>query len=457
MKHYLSSTLLVCSLMTCTFSCKKFVEIPPPNNQIVSSTVFTDDLTASATVAGIYGRMNESSTGWASSGIAIFMGLTADELVTQNAGLDRQFQENQISPQNGTVVNAFWNPVYNAIYTSNLCIEKLSGADRLSAGVKKSLLGEAKFIRAFAYFYLANIFGDVPLITNSEFTSNATVPRTPKPEVYNQILKDLLEAKELLSNSYATTGRNRPNLQTVNALLARVYLYLNDWPRAQAISSEIIGSGLYSMTSAIDNVFQSVSNETIWQLAPVNPSRNTWLAFLLVPATPASAPQYKFRKEFTNDFETGDLRRSRWIGGRVFLGDSVYYPAKYKRLTAPPVTEHYIVFRLAEMYLIRAEANAMQGRLAEACADLNIVRTRAGLSTLSSADAAVIRTWIAKERKVELFTEWGDRWFDLKRTGKANGVLTALKPTTWQSTDTLYPIPTPQILLNPALVQNNGY
>jgi hypothetical protein len=121
------------------------------------------------------------------------------------------------------------------------------------------------------------------------------------------------------------------------------------------------------------------------------------------------------------------------------------------------LSEHYIVLRLAEQHLIRGEARAMQNKLIESKQDLNIIRNRAGLTNSTASSKEDILAAIARERKVELFSEWGNRWYDLKRTGKANSVLSTIKPQTWQATDTLYPIPQSQINLNSALSQNPGY
>jgi hypothetical protein len=116
-----------------------------------------------------------------------------------------------------------------------------------------------------------------------------------------------------------------------------------------------------------------------------------------------------------------------------------------------------MVLRLAEQYLIRAEARARLGKVPESQADINAIRSRSGLSNTTAADPAALLLAIEKERQVELFSEWGHRWLDLKRTGRADAVLGAEKPTDWQPTDALYPIPQNEILSNPLLTQNLGY
>ncbi len=157
-----------------------------------------------------------------------------------------------------------------------------------------------------------------------------------------------------------------------------------------------------------------------------------------------------------NAFEPGDLRKAKWLNSTVIGGQIYFYPFKYKIRSGRPVTEYYMVLRLAEQYLIRAEAEAKLNDLSDAIADLNIVRSRAGLPNTSATTQAQLLAAIKHERQVELFCEWGSRWFDLKRTGDIDAVLGAEK-TGWSSTDSLYPIPFSEIQANPFLTQNTGY
>jgi len=119
--------------------------------------------------------------------------------------------------------------------------------------------------------------------------------------------------------------------------------------------------------------------------------------------------------------------------------------------------------RLAEQYLIRAEteANGAGGGTNSAVQDLNIIRNRAGLANYSGAtDKASLVTAILHERQVELFTELGHRWLDLKRTATVNAVMSVVTPQkggTWDANWQLYPIPRTEIQVNPNLKQNPGY
>jgi hypothetical protein len=156
-------------------------------------------------------------------------------------------------------------------------------------------------------------------------------------------------------------------------------------------------------------------------------------------------------------FENNDQRKMNWLKTNIVSGQSYYYPFKYKIRSGTPVTEYLIVLRLAEQYLIRAEARTRQNNLQGAKSDLNEIRKRSGLPDTDANTKDEMQIAIEHERQTELFAEWGHRWFDLKRWEKANAVLNLLKAPNWQPTDMLYPIPLQEIQRNSALVQNEGY
>jgi hypothetical protein len=128
--------------------------------------------------------------------------------------------------------------------------------------------------------------------------------------------------------------------------------------------------------------------------------------------------------------------------------------------TEEPVSEYIMVMRLAEQYLIRSEARVQQGKLELAIEDLNLIRSRAKLANKSGNNKSDILTDILHERKVELFTEWGHRWFDLKRTENLDDIMKIVTPTkggVWRRESALLPIPASEILINSNLLQNPGY
>jgi hypothetical protein len=452
----MGAAIVVIGICLTISGCKKFLEIPPPPDKIDKTVAFESDGTATAAITGIYSEMINNAQQFSSGFTTLYGGLAADELLYYTPGLLDEFSSNDISEQNHVnLTNYFWSKAYRFIYSSNVALEQLAVSTTLTPSVKNMLTGEAKFCRAFSYFYLVNLFGDVPLILKSDYRENSLVTRTSKVEVYNQIIDDLIDAKTKLSVPYPTTERGRPNKWAASALLARVYLYIGNWMAAESESTAVISSGNYSLTT-LQNTFLRNSTETIWQLFAGNTSVGTWEAFYILPATASATPTYLITNNLFNAFENGDNRKTAWIATRTFANQTIRYPAKYKFYPATTtVTEAYIVLRYAEQLLIRAEARTQQGNINGAKTDLNIIRQRAGLSATLANDQSSLLQTIAKERQVELFAEWGHRWLDAKRNNLASTYF-SYKPT-WQATDILWPIPTDQINLNTSLTQNPGY
>jgi starch-binding outer membrane protein, SusD/RagB family len=337
---------------------------------------------------------------------------------------------------------------------------------------QQQLRGEAKVLRAFFYFYLVNLFGDVPIVTSTDFTVNSVVKRSPVSAVYEQIIADLEDAKSLLSDNYldgnlqkySVPERVRPTKWAASALLARAYLFNNEYQNAESEATAVIGNTSLFGLSLLSEVFQKNSNEAIWQLQPVTPNHNTeegWL-FVLPETGPDSYswPVY-LDSAFLGEFETGDERKNSWIGSVAIGSETFSYPYKYKEATfGSAVTEYLMVFRLAEQYLIRAEAKAQQNDMAGGLSDLNAIRNRASLANSDATDQSSLLKAIMQERQVELFTEWANRWLDLKRTNSIDAIMTDAtirKGGEWNNYQQLYPLPLSDIQRNPNLTQNTGY
>lgn len=466
MKHFVNcvkiTQLLICiGVFSFNFSsCKKFVVVDPPPNQVITNSVFSSDQSAISAMIGLYSQIMSNSGSFASQGATLYLGLSADELVNNVSSVNVDgFRQNSLAAENGLVLSVFWQSAYRFIYHANAIIEGLNKSSGISSIVKNQLIGEAKILRSFCYLYLINLYGDVPLETTTDYRINSTMPRTNISLVYQLITDDLKDAQSLLHDLYPSSGRFRPNKWVATALLARVYLYQNDWNNAEIQSNSVINCGIYSLVNDLNSAFVASSNEAIWQLSPVAPNLNTWEGNNFIPSSISIIPSYFLDTTLLNSFEAGDLRKNIWIKGNTVGGITYFYPYKYKIANGPTVSEPYNVLRLAEQYLIRAEARAQQGKLVglnSAEADINIIRARALLGSTIASTKEQLLTAIEKERRTELFVEWGHRWFDLKRSGKANTVLPIIK-TGWQSTDALYPIPLSQLQTNIYLTQNPGY
>lgn len=471
-------------LLSSTVSCKKYVDIENPKDQLVSSSVFVSDATATAAMVGVYSDMNAYNYQFANV-LTTFMGaMSADEFAyaAAFASFD-EFKNNAITPGN-TYVGILWSQPYDFIYRSNAIIKGVTASTTLSAATKNQLLGEARFVRAFCHFYLTNMFGDVPLVLTDDVPTNSSLPRTPKADVYTAVIADLVEAKKLLVNAYpGNQERTRPNKAAATLLLARVYLYAGNNAQAETEATEVITNSSYSLlknpdqtnAASMSKAFLKNSNEAIWQLQVVNTlgGRNTWEGNLMVPAT---SPLYRITtgpNGLASAFEPGDKRFTNWVGTyntTAVPPVTYYYPFKYKvrvGASGAAATEYSMVLRFAEAYLIRAEARIQQSKLSDGKDDLNVIRDRAGLTGLGTpVSIAAGMAMVEQERRVELFAEWGHRWFDLKRWKSVTGVagksraddVLPLTKTGWKPTAVLFPIPTEVIRTNPNIGgQNPGY
>lgn len=441
-------------------SCKKFLDTKPPKTELTGVTVFSNDATATGAQTSIYSQMENEGFIY---NLIKQTGLSSDEFVNYDittGGIDLAF--NNLTPENGIVLGT-WSTCYKYIYQANAVIEGLGISTGVTQGTKQRLTGEAKFIRAFCNFYLINLFGDVPIIRSTDYHSNSSKKRDPQQDVYNFIIEDLKSAVSLLSEEYVggnnspSSERVRPNKWTATALLAKVYLHIGNWSEAELETTRIIlANSTYSLLPNLSTVFLKNSREAIWQLMATAPLRNSYPGSLLIlTGTPSAV---SLRPEFVNSFQNIDNRKQAWINSITVGSQTYFFPFKYKvGQNSTSITEYTMIFRLSEQYLIRAEARARQNKFVEANSDLNTIRTRAGLTSLSLSSLPELLDSINNERKFELFTELGDRWLTLKRTNTANTVLPIVKGSNWNTTDQLYPIPQTEILRNPNLTQNAGY
>jgi len=458
------SSLLYLIISLIFASCEGFVDLDSPKNQVVSGLVYSSDAIATAAVNGIYSRMS-LSTGFASGGdlsLTLLTGLSADELENYSLSADKiAFYTSSLVASNASLKTGLWEEAYKYIYHANSVLEGLANSEGLTKATSDQLKGEALFVRSFCHFYLSNLFGDIPLALTTDYLTNMKASRTKQPQVYEQLLSDLRSAQALLPDQYATTERVRPNRAAATALLARVLLYNQAWADAETESSKVIADPKYSLPSNLGQVFLKNSSEAIWQLMPVAANINTREGqnFVLV-SVPVNVA---LSRQLALNFETGDKRRLDWVGSISTAGQTYYFPYKYKiRTGASPLSEYSMVLRLAEQYLIRAEARAKQGKIALAVGDINVIRERAGLTLLKADDpglsTAALTGKIQQERRFELFSEYGHRWMDLKRTGSIDSVMVKMKGANWNPGDALYPIPLSEISSNTNLLpQNPGY
>jgi len=453
-------------------SCTKFLDIDPPIDKISLASVFQKDITAIAVMTGVYSNSESTS-------ISIFYApaMIADELSLYNQSnvAYTDLFWNNYTDVTGQI-SATWNGAYQSINTANTVLEALPTALKLTPAVSSELKGEALFVRALNYFYLVNYFGGVPLVLGTDYKVNASLGRSDAKAIWDQVEADLRASRELLSKNYldatllhSTGERVRPNYWAAEALLARTLLYRGKWAGADSAASELINQSSMFHLVNVDSIVQKNNAEAIWQLQITSSNPWTWPGsfYKLPPTGPDRNLPYPvyMGEDLINSFESGDSRRKHWIDSVTVTGTVYRFAYKYKigtrDVNASP-NECNTLLRLGEQYLIRSEARAQMNNLAGAAIDLNAVRQRAGLPNTTAASQQQLLNAIQRERRVELFTE-GHRWFDLKRTGSIDSVMTISCQQKggpgWTSYKALWPIPGSEIDRNPVLKgqQNPGY
>jgi hypothetical protein len=496
----INKTIILLFFFIGLIGCKKFILVDAPTSNITQASVFNNDLTAIAVLTGIYSNISDRGLSSNLLTLSKLGALSADELDLWSGASDveKAYYQNALQTNMGASAGLsagveIWNACYKYIYDCNQAIEGINNSSILSGKVKQQLLGEAKFLRSFFYFYLTNLYGDLPIVTTTYYDVNRQLSRSSQAEVYDLIVSDLKDAQSALSSSYLNSDLNpystnpervRPTNWAATALLARVYLYRGEYALSETESSKVISNKTLFSLPALSNVFLKNSSEAIWQLQPVSTGWNTvdaqWFVLTDPPQGFSTTKSVYLNSSLYNSFESGDNRKIYWTGVYTSLNPSgtYYFSYKYRNatqnstITAPNnLTEYHMILRLAEQYLIRAEARAKQGNISGAIDDLNLIRDRARATPsvsipnpLPPLSATMIQSQVLnavlKERRVELFTEFGHRWLDLKRTASVDSIMsivTPLKGGTWQSSDQFYPIPVEDIFRNPNLKQNSGY
>jgi len=477
--------IMACSLLFISSGCRKLVEVDGPSTSISSANAYKTNATAIGVLNSLYVNMLGSLTSPGQlNSLSCIAGLSADELSYERlagSSILDSYYRNVLT--NTTGGNSYWSGSYSKLFVVNSAIIGLTESKELTPAVKRQLLGEAHFMRAVYYFYLVNLYGEVPLVLSTDYTVNALIGKSSRDQVYQQIVSDLKNAQNLLNDSYLQADcitsypsgleeRIRPTKYLATALLARTFLYLQDWPNAEEQATSLIANTNYFQLESIDNVFLKNNREAIWQIPSTSNTSNTPDADTFIirfgGAPGPNNPVY-LNEALTSDFQAGDKRKSNWMSSIVSKGITYFYANKYKVVSPPlgsEVKEYTVFMRLAEIYLIRAEARAQLGNLAGAVADLDKIKQRAGIPSVADTNPTIgkdeLVAMILEEKKLELFTEWGHRWLDLKRGGKIDEVMRTVTPKknnggVWKSYQQFYPIPLVELQANPNLTPTPGY
>jgi starch-binding outer membrane protein, SusD/RagB family len=433
-------TLLVLFIFSST-SCHKFLDVLP-TDAVSDTQAITDSASATNAVRGAYRAL--AASGYYGATYEFDILLSGGALnYTQSGASQLQFIYHTLTADNNDL-ETIWAAEYAAINDANFVIAKVPGivAPTLSQAYRNQLLGEAHFIRALAYFDLGRAFGGVQLFLTptTQVADKLGKTRNSQAETYAQVLSDLDAADSLLPA--ATALRDRATRTTAVALRARLNLYLQQWPQAEADAAALIADSTdYKLVTPYSNFFNNTNTtesifELSFSLAYPNPMYSNW------KAGGNYTPNDSIVTLLQNPAVGGSRSSLLLTSGTRILGN--LYPLSNG-------TNPVYVIRIAEMWLIRAEARAQQGNLSGALTDLNVIRNRAGLPNSTAVAQSDILLAIENERRVEFALEPA-RWFDLVRTGRAGAVLNVTDPNHY-----LFPIPTPELQADPSLVQNPGY
>lgn len=445
------------SLTALTFtSCEKYLLTEPVNAVSDESTIY-DKVSSETALRAVYRQFG--NIGYYGENYVTFGYFPSGDIKNLTTGGSANFV-NVNFRSDDVLFNTTWNAIYNAINRANHVIAKVPDVNdpALTQELKNRYVGEAKFLRALAYFDLARAWGGVQLILEptASLQNRPEIKRSTLDQTYDQVLKDLEEAEELLPE---TLNRIRATKRTVWALRARLHLYRKQWAQAEFYASKLIDlSGDYSLVKPYSAWFTNnvtASRESVFELAfSVNNVNSTRIQM----AHSSNGGQYRYAPndrfvQLLNDPNVGG-GRSALIGSITQSGIINWYGNLYYRRDA---TDPAYIFRIAELYLIRAEARAEQNNVSGGLSDLNQVRDRANVPLASADTREALLLAVEEERRFEFAWE-PHRWFDLARTGRAKAVLEALDPNTKvDAHEYVFPIPVTQLQLDPTLDPNPNY
>lgn len=454
----ITTTIAIAAIAFFCSGCDSFLSIGLSPQLIESADLTTDITTAQSAVDGIYTYMRSANPMITNGAPAIYGGLAADELrPSADNAIYGPFYENAILPDNSYIASQLWSPAYNMLYRCNSLIAQMEASMALPGTARNRLVAELIVARAFQYVYLTGFFGGVPLVLTPDYTINATLPRVDDVEILRHLAADLQRAQQLFLDGEALATKTRPTYWAATALLARISLYLGDHEGAIRYSSDVIANGPFRLSADLETVFGIGGPETIWEIAPPNNTGNTPEGGAFLPGSVSTLSPLLLTDAVVRAFEPGDGRLAQWVGRTGEGSGTVYYPRKYRYPQPGATFEYSVVLRMAEQYLIRAEAYLAEGAVEDARRDLNALRGRAEATLLRDGmDAGALRDTLRTERQRELFAEWGHRWFDLRRWGIIDDVMPQAK-VGWQSHQALFPIPENQLFYNYRLTQNPGY
>lgn len=429
---------------------------PAPIDQLVNDIVLNEPKDIEAVEIGLYQAFRETMPD-----IIVAADLTADNLI--HNGTFSQYRElgvKKITSAN-LAVSSLWGHIYQTIYIANFLLERIPEIQGVTSSVRTRSMSTAHFLRGMANFYGVITYGGIPKVVTTNIEDNRNIPRTSEEEMLDFIEEDFLAAAGNLGDDNVNNAAFVNNY-TVRAALARFYLYRKNYTLAEQYASEVLANENYELEDKFETiVLTDETRESIFEvgytIADDKDPNNLNTLFLGRREIIPSNEEANF---LTITAESGDRKLSVEFDQANQKGfDNGFAVAKYG--TAVEDNNDIFVFRLAEMYLIRAEARAYLGNVFgpnSAAEDIQELRDRAASNTTVGfpSQAQMIQI-IENERRFELSFE-GHRWYDLRRTGRINVVMPAFNAN-WRSAYELWPIPQREIQNNTSLkdAQNPGY
>ncbi len=378
-------------------------------------------------------------------------------------------------------INSFWKLQYTGIIQCNLVLDKIQNIS-FDKTTQNRVMGEALFLRTYYYFILTQVFGDVPLFTSIVAPDKLKAPRTPKADIFKQLIIDCDKAADLLPPQYPASETGRATKGAALALAAKVSIYQKNWDKTVEYVAKVKALNIYAlMPNYEDNFKKATQNnkESVWEIQHTNlelgvgNSLNQWWMSKKVVGGYGFA---EATESFVLAFEANDPRKRFTVASnnedyfgftyKNSFSSTHYSPRKYLQADSTVTQKadgdiNYTAIRYAEVLLWEAEALTELGKYTEGGIPLEIVRARARLQSatplttlprITTTDKAAMTEAIRHERQVELGFEM-HRYFDLVRWGIAASKIPEFKVGKHE----VFPLPQIEMDLNPSLIQNPNY
>ncbi|MCC8423483.1 RagB/SusD family nutrient uptake outer membrane protein [Mucilaginibacter sp. UR6-11] len=441
---YTAGLLLITGLISVNTSCKKILDLEP-HNSTFTNAYFSNGNDANTAIAGAYALLR--SVLLSNSSFHVYGDATANEFAITDAFYS-PIPSGQFTGLN--VSSAFWNwsNYYQLIQQINLIITKVPNipiGKFTNQDDKQKIIGEAYFLRAFTYFYMSRVWGDVPLklTPDLDISQAVNIPRTPAATVLKQCLADVKVAEGDLVYGYTDANQTavRANKGSAYALEAHIQAWMHNYAACEVAANQVITNGGYQLvtdTSQFSKVFIGKSVEGIFEInisygqsEGLSYQSGAYLPTLKYPFIYTKTNlEWPLNRDYVNKLykDTSDVRYAKYFfqaqnsgNGQTIKYDNIVYADGSARNDAR-LSNNLIIFRLADIMLLRAEALNQLGRDGEALPLLNQVRSRAHIAAYAGTGDNLTRT-ILEERLRELFYE-GQSFYDLVRT-KHIGSLTS--------------------------------